>query len=249
MSCTCVSNPTITCIVHPDGSPLSVDEFRLALPDKMKKSVNQQLIDKVNNILADPDMYETYRDNFLSYAAVMQEGKFKLPNYIDAVVYVSHKLMGKSNIDAYSRTFPTKVKDFQARGVAPKDIASYCTAYNKSKLVSLLMEQTLTPFHVLNQAVRQEALNTQAQIMTDSSVNAMARTAAANSVLTHTAPPPNARIELEVTHKEGSVIDELRDATQKLVEQQKLAIKSGASDAQTEAHRPIIEAEFKEVAK
>jgi len=238
MSCTCVIDPTITCIVHPHGSPLTTEEFKSALPDKMKKSVNQQLIDKVNKVLSDPDMYETYRDNFLSYGAVMKEGRFKMPNYIDAVVYVSHKLMGKSDIAAYSTTFPEKILRFNAQGVAPKDIASYVCAYNKSKLVQLLMEQTLTPFWVLNQGVRQKALNTQAELMLSANSEKV-RSDAANSVLTHTAAPTTQKVELEVTQNTHSVIDDLREATQELVNKTRKAIESGVTDATTEAQRPI----------
>lgn len=41
------------------GTPvLTADEFRRALPDRVKKSVNQELIDRVNLVLADPELYE-----------------------------------------------------------------------------------------------------------------------------------------------------------------------------------------------
>ena len=119
---------------------LTVEQFRQALPDKVKKSINQELIDQINTTLSDPDMYEAYRDNLLSYTKVMSDGRFKVAEYINAVKYVSHKLMGCTNIEAYSKTFPDKIARFTAQGVAPKDIASYVTAYNKSKLVNLIME-------------------------------------------------------------------------------------------------------------
>ena len=107
---------------------LTVEQFKSALPDKVKKSVNQELIDQINTTLSDPDMYEAYRDNLLSYTRVMSDGRFKVTDYISAVKYVSHKLMGSTNIDAYSKTFPDKIARFTAQGVLPKDIASYVTA-------------------------------------------------------------------------------------------------------------------------
>ena len=98
---------------------LTVDQFKEALPARVKKSVNQELIDKMNTTLGDPDMYEVYRENLLSYANVMQDGKFKLSSYIDAVKYVSQKLMGKTNMAAFTATFPDKIQDWMARGVQP----------------------------------------------------------------------------------------------------------------------------------
>ena len=238
MSCTCVENPNIKCIVHPAGSMMTSDEFKRALPDKMKKSVNHELIAMVNKTLASPDMYEQYRDNLISYASVMNDGRFKLPNYVSAVKYCSHKLMGKSSIAAYSATFPEKIVRFKQQGVHDKDIASYVTAYNKSKLVTLIMEQSLTPFHVLNQDLRQKALNSQVELMLNAKSEKV-RSDAANSVLSHTAPPPNQKIELQVSQKQDSVVDELRSVTMSLVAETRKAIEAGVLTPQEAAHQRI----------
>lgn len=238
MSCTCVENPNIKCIVHPAGSMMTSDEFKRALPDKMKKSVNHELIAMVNKTLASPDMYEQYRDNLISYASVMNDGRFKLPNYVSAVKYASHKLMGKSSIAAYSATFPEKIVRFKAQGVSDKDVSSYVTAYNKSKLVSLIMEQSLTPFWVLNQDLRQKALNTQVELMLGANSEKV-RSDAANSVLSHTAPPVNHKVELQVTQKQDSVVDELRTVTLDLVAQTRKAIEAGVLTPQEAAHQRI----------
>ena len=85
---------------------LTLETFRTALPDKVKKTINQELMDSINKTLSDPDMFETYRENLLSYASVMADGRFKMESYVSAVKYVSHKLMGASNIAAYIKTFP-----------------------------------------------------------------------------------------------------------------------------------------------
>ena len=98
-------------------TPLTAEQFKQVLPDKVKKSVSQELIDQINTTLSDPEMYEAYRDNLLSYTRVMADGRFKVDSYISAVKYVSHKLMGATNIEAYSKTFPDKMQRFAAQGV------------------------------------------------------------------------------------------------------------------------------------
>ena len=130
-----------------------------------RNSVNQDLVKNLQQTINDPEVFEQYRDNLLSYAHVLQQGKFKMTSYLDAVRYVSFKLMDLTNIKAYSLTFPEKIARFTAEGVAPKDIASYVSAYHKSKLVGLLLQQALTPTWVLNQDLFQKALNTQADLM------------------------------------------------------------------------------------
>lgn len=217
----------------------TVGAFKEALPATLKKSVNQALIDKMNQTLSDPDMYETYRENLLSYTRVMQEGKFKVSSYIDAVKYVSHKLTGKTNMAAFSITFPDKIQDWNARGVAPKDMASYVTAYNKSKLVNLIFEQTMIPIWVLNQDKIQQAINVQAELMMTANSEKV-RSDAANSLLTHLKQPEVQKMELSVGVKEDSSIASLRQATTELAHQQRLAIERGSLNAQQVAHSEIV---------
>jgi len=226
---------------------LTVDQFRSALPDKVKKSINQELIDQINATLSDPDMYESYRDNLLSYTKVMADGRFKMTDYVNAVKYVSHKLMGCSNIEAYSKTFPDKIQRFTSQGVAAKDIASYVTAYNKSKLVNLIFEQTLIPSYVLNQDLYQKALNVQAELMV-SAKSEKVRCDAANSLLTQLKMPETQKVELDLNVKEDSSIAALRATTLELARQQRLMLESGAMNAQEVAHsRLVIDAEAKEI--
>lgn len=221
---------------------LTIEQFKNALPDKVKKSINQELIDQINKTLSDPDMYEQYRDNMLSYTKVMQDGRFKLSNYLEAVKYVSHKLMGCTNIDAYTKTFPDKVNNFIAQGVSSKDIASYVTAYNKSKLVNLIFEQTLVPHYVLNQDLYQKALNVQAELMVSANSEKV-RSDAANSILTHLKMPETQKVELNIGVKEDGSIAALREATMGLAAAQRLALQSGSATVLDVAHSKVIEGE------
>lgn len=218
---------------------LTLDQFQLALPDKVKKSINQELIDQINNTLSDPEMFESYRDNLISYTKVMADGKFKVTQYIDAVRYVSFKLMGCTNIEAYTKTFPDKYQRFIQQGVQAKDIASYVTAYNKSKLVNLIFEQTLIPSHVLNQDLYQRALNVQADLMINAKSEKV-RCDAANSLLTQLKAPEVKKVELDIGVKEDSSIAALRATTLELARQQRLMVESGAMNAQEVAHGKLI---------
>lgn len=218
---------------------LTLEMFRQALPDKVKKSVNQELIDAVNKTLSNPDEFEAYRDNLLSYTRVMADGRFKVQEYVNAVRYVSFKLMGATNIEAYTKTFPDKYQRFVTQGVAPKDIASYVTAYNKSKLVNLIFEQTLIPSYVLNQDLYQKALNVQADLMVTARSEKV-RSDAANSLLTHLKPPEKQKVELEIGVKEDSSINALRQATMALAAQQRQLMQAGVLTAQDAAHSRVV---------
>jgi len=220
-------------------APLTIEVFQRALPAKVSKNVDQQVIDLVNQTLSDPDMYEVYRDNLLSYTSVMSDGRFKIDSYVSAVKYVSHKLLGDSNIQAFTKTFPDKYARYIQNGTSAKDIASYVGAYNGSKLVNLIFAQTLVPVHVLNQDLYQKALNVQAELMLTAKSEKV-RTDAANSLLTQLKMPETKKVELEISAKEDSSIAALREATQQLVAQQRLAIQSGSSSALDIAHMKVV---------
>lgn len=230
---------------------LTTEVFQRVLPKKIRNKVNQKIIDNINTTFSDPVLMEQYRDNLLSYTHVMKEGKFSVEQYLDAVKYIGFKLMGNSNIMAYTKTFPTRYANYISNGTSQKDIASYITSYNKNKLVNLIYEQTLIPTHVLNADIHQQAINTQAEIMMDSDVSAKVRSDAANSLLTHL-KQPDSKTEIDITIKQDSTLSDLRASTEKLVNLQKELLESKAVGAKEIAHSKlvnsddIVDAEFTE---
>lgn len=207
---------------------LTVDTVVRALPPTLRGSVDQALVDKINNIVTDPLIAEQVRENFISYTSVLQDGRFKTEDYLHAVTYVSFKLMGMSNKDAYFRTFPARYQALVAKGTSDKDISAYVAAYAKGKLVNLIMEQSLVPTWVLNQDIYQKAINTQAHLMMNAN-SEMVRTQAANSILTHLAKPKEAGPLINFDMRENSGMNELRDMLKKVAEKQIEAINSGAA--------------------
>jgi hypothetical protein len=225
---------------------LTEDEFKSVLPANFKKSVNQQLIDSINKKITDPEEMEHFRDNLVGYASILKDGKFQLEKFVDAVRYVGFKMAGLTNIDAYRRTFPDKIQRFVMDGVADKDIASYCTAYTKSKLVTLIMEQAFIPIWLANQDNYQRAINVQVELMLGSQSDKV-RCDAANSLMTHLKPPEVRKVELDITTKEDSVITALRDSTAALIAAQRTAIQSGMQDAQQVAHTRLFTTQYKDI--
>lgn len=223
---------------------LTLEQFRDVLPKQVRGAVSDELIDSVNLAIANSELRENFRDNLLSYTSVMKDGKFKIESYINAVKYVSLKLLGSSNVDAYLKTFPDKHQWFIAQNTSSKDISAYVAAYNKTKLVNLIFAQTLVPFHVLNADLYQKALNVQVALMTDEDVSPKVRSDAANSVLTHLKPPEVTKIELDVKD-DTSMLAGLRQTMVELAAMQHKNIELGISSAKDIAHSSlVIEGEF-----
>lgn len=222
-----------------ENQALSVDEFKMVLPNKMRHSVSDELMAQINTTISDPIIMDTFRDNLLGFASVMKDGRFKMEQYICAVKYVSFKLMGDTNKDAYIKTFPGKYVKFLQDGTSTKDIARYSTAYNKTKLVNLIFEQSLVPTHVVNAPLFQRALNVQADLMLNAKSEKV-RSDAASSLLMHLKPPETQKIELDIGVKEDDSIKMLRETTLALVRQQQGMIIDGSASVQAIAHSTIV---------
>jgi hypothetical protein len=232
----------------PNNNPdlLTKEMVERAVPPNLKNHVTQQFVDQINNLVADPLVAEQVRNNFINYTGVMKEGKFKLEDYLNAVAFVSYKLMGYSNQDAYFRTFPSRHAHLVAKGTPSKDIAAYVAAYARGKLVNLIMEQSLVPSWVLNQHVYQEAINTQRELMTDPTVSPKVRSDAANSILTHLKKPEGQNFQISMDMKENSGITELKAALRDMAEKQQEMIANGTGVREIAA-QPLIEGECVEV--
>lgn len=211
------------------NTPITKELVARALPGNLKSAATDQLADMINQISADPLIAEQIRENFLSYASVLKDGKFKVEDYLNAVAYCSYKLMGDSNQDAYFKTFPQRYANLVAAGRTPKEISAYVSAYAKGQLVNKIMEQTLVPSWVLNQHMYQAALNTQFKLMTNEDVSPKVRSDAADSLLTHLAKPKEAGPLINIDMRETSGMNELKDALARMAQQQQVLINAGVS--------------------
>lgn len=224
---------------------LTSEQIEKALPATLRSAVTPSLVDRINMAVNDPEMAESIRENFLSYSTVLREGRYKTEDYLNAVMYVSFKLMDMSNKDAYARTFPTRYATLLAKGTTDKDISAYVSAYHKGKLVNKIMEQALVPTWVLNQDLHQKAINRLADLMVNADSQKV-QSDSANALLTHLTKPKEAGplINFEMTNASG--IDEMRDMLAMMAKRQQDMIASGVT-AKTIAGQRIVDVEVKHV--
>ena len=98
----------------------TLQQVKDSVPPHMRTSISQSLVDQLNNVATDPIVAEDIRNNFISYSAIMKEGRFKIEEYLNAVTYVSYKIMGNTNEEAYSKTFPNRYTKLIATNTTKK---------------------------------------------------------------------------------------------------------------------------------
>lgn len=220
---------------------LSLEIIKEAVPKSLRNNVTQSYVDKLNSLASNGSDF--ILDNFLSYSKVLKEGKYKLEDYLNAIVYVSYKLMEYTNYEAYIRTFPERYKALVDKGTSKKDISCYVAAYNKNKLVNAILEQTMIPVWILHQDKANKALN----VLCDLMLNARSETVrekAANDILIHTTKPETVAPLININTSSAS-INELKDAITQMALIQKEAINKGTPTKEI-AERKIVEAVYEE---
>lgn len=218
---------------------LTLKEVQDSLPAGQKGHITQDMVNQLNALSKDPEEARYIRENFVTFSQVLSEGRFKLGDYVRAVMYVSHKVMGKSNLDAYKATFPDRYNQMVSDNRSGKDIASYVAAYNKGKLVNMVYERAMIPTWVLNQDMFQSALNTQYEIMNNVSVSDKVRVEAANSLLTHLKKPEANKAELKIDIGLNDGMKALEQRLSEMAEVQLKTIEGKAMSVEDVAALPL----------
>lgn len=208
-------------------------------------NISDSLLETINNMQGNEVELESFRENLLGYTSVLKEGKYKFNDYINAVKYSSYKLLGASNIEAYTKTFPDRFQRLVDDGMDDKAISSYVAAYHKNKMVQNILDQARIPTHMLNADIYQKAINVQAQLMVSANSEKV-RSDAANSLLTHLKAPEVQKMELDIGIKEDKSVQDLRKAMIELAKAQRNAVEEGDASAKDIAHSQIIEGEIVE---
>lgn len=223
-------------------NPLSREEFLRALPKNYSGQVSDELIQDINQVLVDPNLRENFKENLVTYVSVLTKGNLSLKRYIEAVKFVSYKLMNMSSVEAYSKVFPDRYKRLLDENTSDSQIASFAAAYNRTQLVTSILEQTLIPTHILNAGLYQEAINTNAHLMRTAN-SELVRQKAASDLMNALAPPVAAKVEMNIGVKDNDTISELKTVIAELSEVQRKQIQNGYATAKQVAGSRIIQGE------
>ena len=219
------------------------EQLKEALPGPLKTFATEDLAQKIDKITTDPEYAELIKKNFISYTHVLQDGKYKTDDYLNAVTYCSFKLMGLTNKEAYAKTFPDRYASLIAQGRTQKEISSYVNGVARGKLVNIIMENALIEPWLLNRDAYQEAVNKNVQLMRTAKsekVQAMA----ADSLLRHLAKPEVTNAPLiNIDMRKDNGLDALREAVVSLAQKQKEMIESGMATKEIAEQRLYERAE------
>lgn len=205
---------------------VTIDDVRNSVPKNLRASITPDIVKKLNEAATDDLIRQNIQENFYTYANLLSEGKFKIEDYVNAITYVTYRIMDYGVSESWAMTFPQRHQRLVAQGKSAKDISAHASSYNKGKLVNLIMEQSLIPFWILNQGNRQKALNKQLQLMATAS-SEMVQMQAADSILRHTEKPKDMAPLVNIDMTESKGMQEMFELMNDLAQKQREAIKAG----------------------
>jgi len=224
-------------------SKLTYKEFRRALPSNKRSLVNEEVFKTIKKIIDDPEI--DISDELISYAGVLQEGRFKVTDYAKACKYVAFKNMGMSNIDAYDRTFPGKITKWLEAGKTIDRIHQYIHRYNNSKLVVEITKRIIIPTNILNQDKVQKAINVLSDLMLNAK-SEMVRMKSAETLIRELKVDEDNKLELDITIKKDESLEQLEQTLVKFAEVQYNAIKENKSTPKQIAEMNILDTTIEE---
>ena len=218
---------------------LALESVRKLVPKNQRTLITQEFLDKLEASVNDSLVAEQFKENFVTYLNVLSKGKYKMEDYINAVKYVSFKLLGYSNIKAYIATFPERYERLKTEGQT--QIEAFVSMYNKNKLVMQIYEQTIVPSYVLNAPMHQQALNTLAAMIVDDDVRGMTKVKACEAILQYTKQPDVVKGELTIGIEQSDTINDLREITENLADTYRMMLEKKGMRLKDVAEANIID--------
>ena len=238
-------------LVKKKGEDITVESLQSMFPDK-KSTISDKTVELIKECVDNPE-FDGYKllDTMTNYQNVMSKNSASMGQYLDAIKFSSYLESDDSAVNAYVRTFGSRVfvqerRDLESDSVGYRELTSAAARFRKSPMVVDILTQADVPLYLMFQGQRMQM----AMVLSNEAMTAAYskdRIAAADKFLTHVKPPEGMKIELDVGVGGDTVnaLDELRKATEKLAIAQSDSIKAGVA-VKYIAESAIIDVEVSE---
>lgn len=218
-------------LAKPELDKVTVEELKQFYPVKVNNTVLEKAVEVLNGSTEDMDyvLAKEFRDNCLSFIDILKNSKSRVTfeDYVNACKFATFKMAGNTDVRAYALTFPDRVRRMEREKISNSHLYQYAAIYSKNKTVVEVLTKLMIPSHVLYQDVFHQAVKTQVELMTDSTVSPKVRSDAANSLMAHLKQPEIKQAELKIDVGNAGAIEQLSEALGSLSGKQRELILAG----------------------
>lgn len=221
-------------------------ENKAQLKRFLPKNKQHLATDKIVKLLQDPldssNIQEFIVENFINYTDLLKDSSaFGLKEYINAVRFASHRMLGDTWLDCYKKTFPERYDAHLAEGKSLDALRARADGFSRTKLVQSILSRGYIAPYILNQPLFQQALNTAASIMLDEDTSAIARVQAAKTVLEYTKAPEVQKLQMDIGIKASDELVQLEETMNRFAEMIYTGIHSGKISSKDAIESKIID--------
>lgn len=220
------------------------------LSKKQKHLITDETIDEINKLAEDPDYGPEFLQTYVDHLNVIKvAGRHTPVHYLNAIKFFCLVEADNSLTDAYIKVFPERFEHRSRNETDPKKkknlMRGEASRYNRSVLLNEIRKVAAIPVQLIHRHVLHEAILTQAELMR-SARSEMVRQKAAACLITELKPAEDHTINVNVEDGAKSVIEELRQATEKLAAAEHQSVMAGVP-LERISEAKIIDVEVEEV--
>lgn len=228
---------------------LSLEVVHSQLPKQQRLLVGEETVQEIQKLAEDPDYGEEFLQTYMDHLNVLKDlPRTNHQQYLNAIKFFSLVEMGNSLTDAYIKVFPDRYtarnrnRPESERG---KDIMrGEASRYNNTVLVNEIRKVAAVPIQLIHRHLLHEAILENANLMRTAR-SEMVRQKAADTLIRELKPSEDHVVAFKVEDGATSVIEELRQATERLASAERQSVLAGVP-MKSIAERNIIEGEVVE---
>lgn len=236
---------------HSNPQNITKEKLRTFLPKGTSHAVTDEIMNAIYQMEDDTGLEQSYmEEQLLANMNVMKALKVDLLDYVNALKFCTLK-QNMSNRRAWEITFPdrlaraeAKLAEREAQGKGKSvNIDSHVSNYNKTEIVTKISSQLMVAVHILYAPMHHAAIKKQFDLMNGKAcedvngnpmnVSPHIQHLAAKELALLTKAPEDAKLEVDVTVNQGSIIDEYEKAIAMMATAKMDAIKGGANMLET----------------
>lgn len=230
------------------GRSLDLVAVKEMLPKSKQKKFTQEALDEVNKLVADPDYGEELAENYVNFIGVLRENtQFSVAKYKKAIMFYTLVESGMALVHSYMQIFPDRVsyrKKLYPEGDVKNDLAHEASRYNRSRLVMEIRKLDTVSVKLIHRNLLHEAILKQATLMRTAR-SELVQQKASETLMRELKPDEESTINLNVNDGSTKVLQELRQATAALAQEQFSRIAQG-TPVKLIAESKIIQGELVE---
>ena len=229
---------------------LTLDIVQSQLRPQQRLMVDEKTVNEVKKLAEDPEYGQEFLDTYLDHLNVFKENSRRSHDqYLSAVKFFSLVEAGNSLTDAYIKTFPERYTA-RKRNHDPEDrkkdiMRGEASRYNSSVLVNEIRKVAAIPVQLIHRHILHEAIIEQANLMRTAR-SEMVKQKAAACLIAELKPSEDHVLNVKVEDGTTSMIDQLRNATEKLAAAELQRVKAGVP-LKDIAESKIIDGEAEEI--